>query len=148
MKKILLIITFFSLNVSAVEVSFIGPCSLEPLLKVEHKYDGASVGLITVETLEKEKIEFIGSQQGLASAFGTPTGKEAMEILGPDEIRAYGWGFSLNGFSPAEYPHRVQSHSNSDKIEWLFGYAHYKDGQWLSQCDPAHLIAPDFLCKE
>jgi hypothetical protein len=40
------------------------------------------------------------------------------------------------------------NHENSDKVVWYFSYAHYLRGEWLSMCNPAWKLKPEFLCKK
>lgn len=147
MKKIIL--AFFMLSsAQGLEVSFIGPCSETPLHISDEILDlEKSVGHYTIEVLEKNHIEYLGSERGLNSAFGTPIGDGALEILSDREMRAYGWCYQVGGFEPGVFPNEYFVGSNSDHIVWFFGFAHYKDGVWISQCEPAHKLKPTFLCN-
>lgn len=107
-----------------------------------------NVGELTIETLRKFNIPFKGTEQGLASAFETPTGDESIEIISDAEMRAYGWCYSVDGVSPELYPHEVPVSSATKSIVWHFGYARYLRGQWVTQCTPAWKVRPAFLCKD
>jgi hypothetical protein len=143
-----LFLFLLSFNLFAVELKFIGPCDSNPIARVEVFESYANVGELTIKTLEKFDIPFKGTEQGLASAFETPTGDDSVEILGDTEMRAYGWCFSVDGESPDLYPHEVSVSASTKTITWLFGFAHYKNGQWLTQCTPAHQVKPRFLCED
>lgn len=148
MKTILLIILSFHLNnLYAGSISFIGPCSETPLFILNFEMTSArDVGELTIQTLEQHQIPYIGSEMGMNSIFNTPTGIDAMEIISDSEMLAYGWCYKVNDFEPAQYPHEI-SISSDDHIVWWFGYAHYKDGQWISQCEPSYLRSPSKFCK-
>lgn len=147
--NILFIIFLTLLSQSAISgsISFVGPCDTTPLF-VE-KFDsieGKNVGEFTVSTLEINQIPFSGSEMGMNSIFNTPTGRDAMEIIGESEFLAYGWCYKINDFEPGHYPHEIPV-SDEDHIVWWFGYAHYKDGQWISQCEPSYLRRSPQFCS-
>lgn len=136
MKLILGLMLFIS-TANAGIISFVGPCSEEPLFSTELKNsEGLSVGTMTIDTLKTYSIPFLGTEQGMNSIFDTPTGLAAMEVISDTEMLAHGWCYSVNGFEPNTYPNEVML-KNGDNILWWFGYAHYKDGQWITQCTPA-----------
>jgi len=131
---------------ASLTVEFIGPCSEKPLLQTTaNAVQSSNVGQMSIETLEKFKIDFKGSESGLNSAFGSPTGLDAMEVLSDNEMRSYGWCFEVDGKVPENYPDSI-SLMNVKKVRWFFGYAHYLNGNWISQCEPAFELKPKFLC--
>ena len=138
MKIVILGIFFLASEVLAVTVSFISPCEKE----VTHKYEfelksKKNVGLVTLEALEYFNISFQGSEQAFNSMFQTPTGLDALEVISDSEMMAYGWCFSVNGVSPEVFPDKVLL-EESDEVLWWFGYAHYRNGQWITQCTPSY----------
>lgn len=147
MKKLFLAL-FLSLPLYAVELTFIGPCQEEFIMRTSVADSYESVGELTIETLKKFGIPFKGSYEGLVSAFNTPTGQEALEIVSDEEMRAYGWCFSVNGVAPEVYPHEVLITQETKSITWHFGYARFYRGQWITQCTPAHTLKPRFLCED
>lgn len=131
---------------ASLTVEFIGPCSEKPLLQTTaNAVDSSNVGQMSIETLKKFKIDFKGSESGLNSVFGSPTGLDAMEVLSDNEMRSYGWCFEVDGKVPENYPDSI-SLMNVKKVRWFFGYAHYLNGNWISQCEPAFELKPKFLC--
>ena len=131
---------------ASLTVEFIGPCHDRPLLRATVETEQtSSVGKVTIETLEKFKINYKGSEAGINSAFGSPIGIDAMEVLSDTEMRSYGWCFEVDGKVPENYPDSI-SVSSAKKVKWFYGYAHYLNGNWISQCEPAHKLKPDFLC--
>lgn len=143
----LIVLFFLSLSTYAGSISFIGPCDKNPIAQYPLTLKTTSnVSSVTIETLEKNNIPYIGSKLGLNSIFDSPVDKEAIEFLGPNELLAYGWCYSVNDFEPNTYPHEFSVSANDD-ILWWYGYAHYKNGQWLTQCTPSYERKSDFLCN-
>lgn len=131
----------------ALELQFVGPCDSKPMLTVEvSDLESTTVGDLTVNTLDDRGIPYQGTRQGLNSAFGTPIGREAMEIIGPQEMRSYGWCYEVDGVSPEFFPHEYTITKLNKTVRWYFAYAHYLNGEWIRQCAPAHEIRPAFLC--
>jgi hypothetical protein len=146
--KTLLITLLFSLNAQAIELTFTGPCSEEFIMRTQVEEEFENVGELTASTLTKFSIPFLGSAEGIASVFGTPVGNAAMEIISPTEMRAYGWCFAVDGVSPDLYSHEVIITRETQKIAWIFGFAHFKNGQWITQCTPAYKIKPTSMCED
>ena len=146
--KTLILILLFSLSAQAVELKFIGPCQEEFIMKTEVTEEFRNVGELTIATLSKFNIPFKGTAEGLASAFETPTGADAVERVSDIESRAYGWCFAIDGEAPDLYPHQVQVTPLTKEITWTFGFARYYRGEWITQCTPAHKIRPAFLCED
>lgn len=107
-----------------------------------------NVGGITIKGLEEAGVPFVGNAEGISSIGDSPAGEKAMEIISSTHLRAYGWCYSINGVEPAEMPNKVSINSNDDIIHWYFGFAEYKDGQWITYCTPTHQAKPAFICAE
>lgn len=148
MKKYILPFLLTYSAYGAVELSFIGPCDENFIMKTSVSHEYRNVGELTIETLKKFNIPFKGTEKGLASAFETPTGDASVEIISDVEMRAYGWCFSVDGVSPELYPHEIPVTAFTKKIVWHFGYARFFRGRWVTQCTPAWKVKPDFLCKD
>lgn len=106
------------------------------------------VGGITIKGLEEAGVPYVGSAEGISSIGDSPSGDKAMEIISSTHMRAYGWCFSINGVEPAAMPDKVNITSNSDVIQWYYGFAEYKDGQWITYCTPTHQAKPAYICAE
>lgn len=133
-----------ALNLS---IEFIGPCGPNPLLKTTVKQDSSeSVGSSSISTLDRYEVNYIGSDRGLNSIFDTPIGSEALEIISDNEMRSYGWCFEIDGAIPEVYPDSFPLLDVKREIKWFFGFAHYLNGEWISQCEPAYETRPAFLC--
>lgn len=133
------------IQIFAGTISFIGPCQKTPVFTQEFFTVHNSVGAITVDILSMNSIPFKGTEKGMNSIFKTPTGLDAMEVISDTEMMAYGWCYSVNGFEPAEYPSDYFV-AEADDILWWFGYAHYKNGKWITQCTPSHLRKSKQFC--
>ena len=134
----ILIVLLITLNTFAGTISFIGPCEKSPLATHTFTLDKSSnVGQVTIDILNEYEIAHQGNEEGINSIFNTPTGANSMEVISTTEILAYGWCYSINGFEPAELPNMVKVEQD-DHILWWFGYAHYKDGEWIAQCNPSY----------
>ncbi len=143
----LILLALLSFCVEASSLSLIGPCHEGPAFEQGLKIQsGESVGAYTVRFLEHFGIDYIGSERGMNSILNTPTGMDAMEIISDREMNAYGWCYSVNGFSPEVYPDEFEM-KEGDVVKWWFGYAHYYEGQWLTQCSPSFERKPKFLCE-
>lgn len=139
---------FFIFNTFAASISFIGACDEEPVFNHEiSNASGYSVGELTIETLDLFSVSYIGNVWGMNSIFDTPIGNDALEVISDTEMLAYGWCYSVNGFESSLFPGEFVV-EDGDEILWWFGYAHYKDGEWISQCEPAYLIRPVQICYE
>jgi hypothetical protein len=148
MKSVLFSLVFVYFSAQAATFEVIGPCSEKPILssKISIQAD-ETVGQFTVRSLTQASMPFVGSDHGIKSINGTPTGDESLEIISNEEMRAYGWCYKHNGIEPAVYPHEIKMISDDDKILWVYGYSFYSRGKWLTMCEPAWKLKPDFLCK-
>lgn len=146
----LFVVTLIALAKTAksATLKFVGPCSPKFIMKTNVTGEFANVGELTVATLKKFNIPFLGTEQGLNSAFNTPVGMDAMEIISDEEMRAYGWCYSVDGFAPEVFPHEIPMTPEIREITWTFGFAHYYRGNWITQCTPAHTVRPAFLCED
>ena len=145
--RILVLSLFLSLSAEAHVISLIGPCDQMPIIEEELANKFATVGELTIHFLSKNNIPYVGSERGLSSVYNTPVGKASLEVISSSEMRSYGWCYFVDGIGPDVYPDELPLKATSQKIEWVFGFAHYKNGVWISQCTPAHKIKPAFLCR-
>lgn len=107
-----------------------------------------SVGDLTVATLTRAGIAFIGNELGIHTMLGTPMGEEALEIITPMEMRSYGWCYSVDGEVPEVLPAYFEVNKSHKNIIWFFGFAHYKAGDWVSQCEKVSDSKPAFICAD
>lgn len=149
--KLILIATFlwsFTATYNyAAQLSFIGPCDSNPLVQIEfNANEGETVGSATIEQLNTAFIPYLGTERGLNSIFNTPIGIDAIELVSEQEYLAYGWCYSVNGFEPSNFPNEYAI-AQDDKILWWFGYAHFKDGKWITQCRLSYLRQSAQFCS-
>lgn len=136
-----------SVNARALEISFVGPCDKKPIIKevVSNKFQ--TVGDLTIHFLNKNRIAYQGSERGINTVFNTPMGDNALEVISDSEMRAYGWCYFVDNLGPDEFADEYPLNDKIKKVEWVFGFAHYKNGEWISNCTPAFTIKPAFICK-
>jgi hypothetical protein len=145
--KLLIIALVLSVNAFAVEISFTGPCDKKPLLvgTLGNKFE--TVGDMTVQFLKKNNVAYQGSERGINTVFGTVTGDAALEVISDTEMRSYGWCYFVDGMGPDVFADEYPMDDSIKKIQWIFGFAHYKNGEWISNCTPAHTVKPNSMCK-
>lgn len=125
----------------------VGPCSETPVLTDTYSIsESSSVGNTSVAFFEKHKIPYIGSELGFQSILNTPTDKAAIEWLGPKELRAYGWCYEVDGFQPEVMPNDLLL-TGKEKVKWFFAFSHYRDGIFLSQCEPSFKVKSKKFCQ-
>ena len=145
---IFIFLVFANSSYAQIQFKIIGACSKEPILNEKVSMHNANnVGAFTIERLIKNNLEHIGDQQKLESIDSSPVGEKALEIINRKEMRAYGWCFYVNGEQPEVYPHKIKMNPNINSVTWVFAYAYYKDGEWLSMCEHSWKIKPPFLCE-
>lgn len=142
MKKLnqLVTVIFLSLILSGFTWEIIGECSKEPEKKgkIQDIDLSKSLGEISLFIFEQNRIPFIGNVRGFHSILNTPVGDEAIEIISDVEMKAYGWCYLVNGQSSDRLTSDIFFDSREDHLTWYYGYAHYKNGQWISYCTPAY----------
>ena len=149
MKYILLILLSLSSFANAATIQVIGPCSEIPLLNTSVNIDTEeSVGQFTLKAFDQLSIPYKGDDVAITSIFNSPSGSDAFEIISKTEMRAYGWCYTYNGIEPNVYPNEVPMAKNTDTVVWFYGFAHYKDGEWVSMCEKSWKTISDFICKK
>ncbi len=128
-------------------IEFIGPCSATPLLSVELGAKFETVGDLTVYALDKNNVKYLGDEQGINSAFGTPVGMDSLEVLSDTEMRSYGWCYFVDGEMSLDYANKFYLKPSDKKIQWVYSYAHLVKDKWVSMCEKAYKVKPKFLCK-
>lgn len=148
MKYILLAITLsFSFNSHALTWKVFGACSNSPVHQGEVSADlTKSVGAITVDIFNENKIPFVGAAEGMNSILNTPIGLEAMEVVSDNEARVYGWCYSVNGKSPVQMPHEIKFLKQTDELIWYYAYSTNKNNEWTDYCSPAYWIKAIQFC--
>jgi hypothetical protein len=144
----LLLFILISFSASALEVSFTGPCSERPLLTEVIKFaPGLNAGEVSLHVLDRNRIPYKGTTAGLNQVFDTAIGLDAMETISDNEMLAYGWCFEIDGEVPEVFPDRIIVKRTMKSIKWFYGYAHFKDGEWIAQCVPSYKRKPKQFCE-
>jgi hypothetical protein len=146
MKLLVSLLVIISFNAFATKLIVRERCSKEIQFEVEFE-SLSSVGAITKILFEEYHIPHLGTSQGMNSIFHSPTGSDAVDVIGRNHMRAYGWCYKVDGFEPSEYPDKYPVSKETKEILWFFGYATYKDGQWITQCKPAYNTPNSSVCK-
>ena len=147
MKTLILTFLLVLTSAQAAQLTINLPCSDEILRFSAETRADQSVGDLSVKIFKAHQIPFQGTAMGMNSILETPTGSEALDIVSDSEMFAYGWCYSINGYEPELFPNEIQV-SDNDHIVWWFGYAHYKEGQWISQCEPSSTRRLSTYCQE
>lgn len=131
----LLLLNLVSL-VFAVTVEVIGPKNDIILPATQFNVNiSRNVGEISVAVFENQNIVFNGDAHGMKSIKGY---ENYVEVVSATEFKAYGWCFAVNGVAPDTMSDQTYFENENDTLGWYFAYAHYKDGEWISQCKPAN----------
>ena len=145
--KFLVLFMLVSPAIFAANFSIVGPCHKEPMFETTvEDVQEQTVMEVTNRVILKYSLPAQVSEYGVISFFDSPTGWDAYEIIDDKNMRAYGWCYEVDGENPEILAGGFVLHSDED-IEWFFGYAEYKNGKWVSQCEKAHKLRPAFLCK-
>ena len=148
MKTLLALLLTLSPQAFAATISVIAPCEDQVAHEVSLtlESDIENIGELSVQAFEEMKLPFAGTARGMNSILNTPTGLEAMDIISDEEMFAYGWCYSVNGFSPEVFADEVKAQED-DHVLWWYGYAHYQAGQWLTQCTPSYTRRDSDFCQ-
>ena len=142
------LLILFVLPTKAVLLTIEAPCSGKAVQRDVWKDLPRSVGDLTVATLTRAKIPYVGNELGIHTMLGTPMGQEALEVITPMEMRSYGWCYEVDGKAPEVLPAYFEVNKSHKTIVWFFGYAHYVAGDWVSQCEKVSESKPSFICAQ
>jgi hypothetical protein len=140
---------FFFLTIllsSAQTISVIAPCSNQILWRQELSELPRNLGVATVTSLEASGLQFQGTERGINQINHSPIGRGSMEIISATEMYSYGWCYSVNGVIPEGYPHEIELNAD-DQVVWFYGFAHYQNGEWISQCEDSILRRQQKFCQ-
>lgn len=141
------LLLLFSLNAQAVSWKIFGACENKPVHEGAYEADlQKSVGTISLEIFDLNKIPYVGSEEGLNSVLNSPIGLDSIEVVSDTEMRVYGWCYLVNGKQPMEMPHKIQFKNQSDKLIWFYAYSTNKNNQWEDYCSPAYWIQAEQFC--
>lgn len=121
------------------------PCTEKILLTADQPAAGLSVGAFTIRELERASTPYVGSEGGISSIYGTATGMDALEVLNDREMRSFGWCYEVDGRQPGVMPNAVVL-KGTEHVRWFFAFSLYRDGQWVSYCEPASRAKGGSVC--
>lgn len=142
----LLFTLIFSTNLFAITFELSHPCDNKSEVYQVNLANLSNVGEVTIKILSKENIPFIGTEAGINSILNTPTGMDAYDIEDNHTMYAYGWCYKVNDLEPSAYPNEYIV-SDNDHVFWWFGYATYKNGKWITQCEPSSTRRLSSFCS-
>lgn len=148
MKILIGILLLVSFSCFGVTIEFVGPCDGRPFFSKNISAARVpSVGALTIDVLEKFEIAYSGTENGLNQVLNSPIGLDAMEVISDNEMMAYGWCYEVDGKLSEQYPNEV-SLNQVKHVKWFYGYAHYRNGTWVSQCLKSYLRKSPFICQK
>jgi hypothetical protein len=119
-----------------INLSFSGP-NANDRAEITLSHKGDNLGALSIKALDLLKIPYLGNERGIHTIFNTPVGDEAIEIISNQEMKAYGWCFTVNDVLEEVYPDEIDIYEDKVNVHWFYGYAHYLAGEWIGQCIPA-----------
>lgn len=150
MAKLYLLIALYSFSANALEFKIQNICSDSLYLDTDISVLlPAKVSEITLYTLNNFNIPFEGNSDAINSLLGTPTGNDQVEYVSEDHLYVYGWCYEVDGNQPDLYMSQFIFEPDTNKeIKWVFGYAEFRSGNWISYCSPVYKNPRDFICKK
>ncbi len=99
--------------------------------------ENTNVGAVTVKALARAQAhgfikDFIADESGVASIENMAND---IEVLSDNEMRAWGWCFSIDHTIPETLPAKTNLTGKEKNLIWFYGFAHYIHGEWVSQCE-------------
>lgn len=126
---------FTSIHASALEFKVIHPYEQVALIETTIELEATeTLGALTIKVLDDSGLEYLGNERGIHSILETPIGDEAIEVISDTEMKVFGWCFEVDGQLPVFLADQVQLQPTTKIVEWFFGYARYKEGEWVSYC--------------
>lgn len=149
MKKLLLILIILSFQANALEFKIQNICEDSAFLDSDISiFLPASVSKITHYMFNNFKIQFEGDENSISSILGTPVGDASIEVVADDHMFVYGWCYEVDGVQPNVIMSQFTFDPHIHKeIKWVFGYAEYLRGQWVTYCTPVYKDPREYICK-
>lgn len=147
MNVLFIFLLIVSTNAHALTYEVVGACDSKPVFQGNLDFAGIakSVGAASIEIFERDKIPYIGAENGMNSILGTPTGMDAIEVINREELRAYGWCYEVDGRQPTEMPDQLIL-QGGEHLRWFYAFSLNRRNEWVSYCDPAFVVKPEALC--
>ena len=91
----------------------------------------SSLGQVSLDLFNQRQIPYQGGVFGFSKIFEIG---QHIEVISNQEMKAYGWCFSVDGVAPDTMADETLLENPDSQIHWFYGYAHFKDGEWIAQC--------------
>jgi hypothetical protein len=150
MKKLLSIILLaITTQASAFEFTITDICENKLVLNENIEIlNDVSAGDLTLYMFKQYEIPYIGNIDSISSIFNTKTGLDSYEVISDTEMKVFGWCYEIDGVQPDVFMSQVTIDPTvHKKMNWFYGYAHYKEGEWLTYCTPVYEDKNEFICK-
>lgn len=132
----------------ALQFEVVGPCDPKPRLEVYVDIKNKiTVGDLTVNLLNANRIPFKGDAAGIAQIENSPIGRDAIEVLNPNKYRAYGWCIHIDGFEPGDMPDQINITESTKKISWFYAFSLFDNGEWKNYCTPSWQVHSLAICN-
>ena len=147
MKILLILLTITQAH--AIDFSITKLCENEPqLIENIEVLNTISVSDLTLYVFKNFEVPFIGDERSINSILNTPTGLDSYEVVSDTEMKVYGWCFQVNGVQPDRFMNQIMLDPTEQiHVNWFYGYAHYKNEQWIAYCTPAYEDKSPFVCS-
>lgn len=122
-------------------------CSDDKIIDQRLSAQNISLGDLTVSILENNKIPYVGSKYGINAINNSPIGDDALIVLNEQEMLAFGWCYKVDGIISEKMPDQVVIDNNTMDVHWYYGFAHYFNGEWVSQCVENQFMTRKIFCK-
>lgn len=148
MKKLFLLFFVLSFKANAVEFKIQNICDDSTFLDSDISiFLPEYVSKITHYMFENFEVAFNGDENSISSILGSPTGDQSIEIVSNEHMFIYGWCYEVDGVQPDVLMSQfLVDPRNHKEIRWIFGYAEYFRGEWLSYCTPVYKNPRAFIC--
>jgi len=98
---------------------------------------GTNVGQLTVETLRRLNVPFVGDVGGINSIEGLGSDMVTGSTNGVAWLKAYGWCFRAGEIIPDTMPDETPLAADVTTLTWFYAFAKAVGNDWVSMCEPA-----------
>lgn len=133
LKSVIIIFVLITQSISYAYTLRVFDQNKKTILTISEQFDtpAKNVYQVTQTALDQATIPYQSSEQGFYSINNiSPT----TNFISDTEFKTYGWCFTVN--KVLVETQAIETNINdTDEIEWFYGYAHYRNGQWLGMCE-------------
>jgi hypothetical protein len=149
-KNISLIFLFVTFSFSAFaffDFTINSICNDQDILNKNISSEQITLGDLVINLLNQNKINYVGTRDSITKIENSPSGDDAIQILGKTEFRVFGWCYKINDVISENMPNEIVIDETVKSIRWYFGFAHYANGKWNSQCEEDKALLKELFCK-